>query len=101
MHWRTLITEYNPPYSFEDVEAKGPYTMWKHRHTFEETKDGTKVGDRVEYVLPMGPIGQLVHKFSVGKQLIRTFEYRQQKLAGLLGGELVTTKAPVITERDE
>jgi ligand-binding SRPBCC domain-containing protein len=34
MHWRTLITEYDPPFFFEDVQAKGPYTLWRHRHTF-------------------------------------------------------------------
>lgn len=101
MHWRTLITEYQPPFFFEDVEVKGPYSLWKHRHTFEECLEGTKVGDRVDYVLPLGPIGRLVHHLSVGKQLMRTFEYRQEKLAGLLGGEpLRQTKRPVITHRD-
>ncbi len=102
MNWRTLITEYDPPLVFEDAQAKGPYALWKHRHTFVEGADGTTVGDRVDYALPMGPIGRMVHSLSVGKQLIRTFEYRQEKLAGLLGGEpLRQTKRPLITERDE
>jgi len=32
MHWRTLITTFAPPHEFVDVQLKGPYLMWHHRH---------------------------------------------------------------------
>ena len=54
MHWKSLISEYEPPYLFVDEQMKGPYKLWKHRHTFEETPQGTKVGDQVDYALPLG-----------------------------------------------
>ena len=34
IHWKTLITDFDPPYSFIDQQLKGPYILWYHRHTF-------------------------------------------------------------------
>ena len=36
VHWRTLISDYNPPHSFIDQQIKGPYAFWHHTHTFTE-----------------------------------------------------------------
>ena len=48
MHWKTIIREYEPPFLFIDEQAEGPYTLWRHRHTFQPCAEGTKVGDHVE-----------------------------------------------------
>ena len=32
--WRSLITEYDPPNWFRDIQLKGPYRSWDHRHIF-------------------------------------------------------------------
>ncbi len=34
LHWKTLITEYEPPHFFVDEQVEGPYRLWRHRHTF-------------------------------------------------------------------
>lgn len=34
IHWKTLIEEYDPPCLFIDRRETGPYTLWRHRHTF-------------------------------------------------------------------
>ncbi|QQR80723.1 MAG: TIGR01777 family protein [Deltaproteobacteria bacterium] len=52
--WTTLITQWMPNKSFQDVQLKGPYAKWHHTHTFEPMGDGTLVTDRVEYKVPMG-----------------------------------------------
>ena len=96
MHWKTLILEYEPPTLFIDEQAKGPYKFWRHRHTFEATAEGTKVGDHVEYALPFGPLGQLAHGLAVKKQLLGIFNYRQQQLSRMLGGQAVQTVKPYI-----
>ena len=97
MHWKTLISEYDPPTSFVDEQAKGPYSLWRHHHTFEETKAGTKVGDHVEYALPLGPLGEIAHAVMVKKQLEAIFRFRQREIGNLLGGKTVDVVAPVIT----
>lgn len=87
IRWRTLITAYDPPAKFIDLQARGPYRLWHHQHFFAETPDGgTLVRDRVTYVLPLGVLGRLAHALAVKRQLLGIFRYRQAALARMLGG---------------
>lgn len=76
--WRTEIAAWEPPYRFVDRQLKGPYRLWHHEHTFEETEAGTLVKDKVIYK-PIG--GALVHKLFVRRDLEKIFRYRQEKIA--------------------
>src|SRR5204863_7975531 len=69
VRWRAFVREYDPPYRFLDVQLRGPYARWEHRHRFLEEDDGTVVEDRVVYRLPLGPLGRLAHTVLVGRQL--------------------------------
>ena len=95
MRWRTLISVYESPRYFIDEQLRGPYTMWRHLHTFEETERGTRVGDEVRYILPLGPLGRVAHAAMVGRQLRGIFRFRQQALAPMLG-RIVEAPEPVI-----
>ncbi len=97
MHWKTIIREYEPPFLFIDEQAEGPYTLWRHRHTFQPSGEGTKVGDHVEYALPLGPLGTVAHSLMVRKQLLGIFNYRQAQLQKMFGDGTVQTAAPQIT----
>lgn len=94
MKWTTHITEYAPPFRFVDQQFKGPYSLWRHLHTFEETPDGVLVKDAVDYILPMGPIGRIAQPI-VKRDLLEIFSYRQKALAEMWGGARLT--APAIT----
>ncbi len=96
IHWRTLIVEYDPPYLFVDEEVKGPYALWRHRHSFETVPEGTRVRDRVDYALPFGILGRAAHALAVGAQLREIFDYRQKKLDELFGGKSLKVLAPEI-----
>ena len=61
MHWKTLIADYDPPCCLSTNRRKGRMRFGVHQHTFEETPKGTKVGDHVEYALPLGVLGQIAH----------------------------------------
>jgi len=91
MRWRTVITQYEPPHLFVDEEVRGPYRLWRHRHEFEATAEGTLVRDRVDYALPLGILGRAAHGLMVGAQLRGIFAYRQAKLNELFG---VTSRRP-------
>ena len=77
-HWTTLITDFQAPHGFVDVQLKGPYLFWHHTHLFEEIAGGTRMTDRVRYVMPFGILGRLVHTLLVQRQLERVFDFRRQ-----------------------
>lgn len=74
--WRTLISEWEPPYAFTDEQIKGPYSLWVHRHTFEATPNGTLIRDHVRYRLPLSPLGDIALPI-IKLQLRRIFAHRQ------------------------
>lgn len=82
-HWRTLITAYEPPYSFVDEQLKGPYAFWHHRHIFSEYNDGTLMKDIVSYAIPFGIFGKLAHFLFVKKRIDYIFNYRTQAINDL------------------
>ena len=77
IHWRTLISDYEPPFRFVDQQIKGPYTFWHHTHTFQQVDGGVEILDKVKYSLPMGWLGTLVHSIWVRKDLEKIFEHRK------------------------
>jgi len=83
LSWKTVITEYEPPFLFVDEQAEGPYRLWRHRHTFRPGVEGTEVSDQVDYALPFGWLGRIVHWLIVRNQLERIFTFRQKTLARL------------------
>jgi ligand-binding SRPBCC domain-containing protein len=99
MRWKTLITEFIPPVLFVDEQVEGRYKQSRHRHTFAETGPGTRVGDRVDYSLPMGIAGRLAHGLLVGRQLRQIFAYRQRKLSEIFDGATLQTVEPSIRRR--
>ena len=83
--WRVFIREWDPPYRFVDVQVRGPYARWEHRHRFLEGDGGTWMEDRVTYRLPLGPIGRVAHALLVGRQLAAMWRYRTGRLEALIG----------------
>lgn len=79
MRWRTEITKWNPPLSFEDSQLRGPYAKWVHTHSFAASKGGTTIEDIVIYALPFGTLGRIAHPL-VKRQLKRIFDYREEVL---------------------
>ena len=86
LRWRSIISEWDPPRSFVDEQVRGPYRMWHHTHTFEETADGVRVGDIVRYAVPGGPLFEgLVERIAVGPDVRKIFDYRIERLAEIFG----------------
>ena len=77
--WRTLITAWEPPIRFVDIQLRGPYKDWIHTHEFESTDSGTRINDYVRYRLRLAPLGEIAHPF-VRKRLERIFRFRDEAL---------------------
>ena len=84
LRWRAFVREWDPPFRFVDVQVRGPYARWEHRHRFLEEGGGTWVEDRVTYRLPLGPLGRAAHALRVRRQLREVWAYRHQRLAELV-----------------
>jgi ligand-binding SRPBCC domain-containing protein len=85
VRWRTQIEIVEPPHRFVDVQAKGPYALWRHSHAFKEIDvRKTEMKDRVEFAMPMGPLGELAYYFFVRQSLTEIFEFRSRELAAIM-----------------
>ncbi len=74
--WVTEITEAVDRQMFIDEQRKGPYSLWRHRHTFEETAGGVLMTDVVEYAIPFGFLGRMANAFFVAREVRRIFAFR-------------------------
>jgi ligand-binding SRPBCC domain-containing protein len=87
-HWKTLIEKWTPEESFVDVQLTGPYSLWRHTHTFEVLDDSrTLMRDHVEYSIPLGILGRIAHAVFVKYFLNKIFDYRAATTAQLLAPE--------------
>ena len=64
--------------------AAAPTEYWRHVHLFREESGGTLAEDGVDYDVPGG---HYVHHWFVGRDLVRIFRYRQEKLQQIFGAD--------------
>lgn len=98
VHWTTTIAAWKPPYEFVDVQLRGPYVLWHHRHTFTPQGGSTRMVDEVNYALPFGPLGRALHRLFVRRDLEAIFDYRAAKIAQIFGPSAGET--PDVSERN-
>lgn len=84
--WESKITEYEERELFADEQITGPYARWLHYHRFRKVEGGVEMTDEVEYTLPLGPLGRLVHWLVVRHQLRSIFDYRNRVISERFGG---------------
>ncbi|HVJ64915.1 MAG TPA: SRPBCC family protein [Bdellovibrionota bacterium] len=98
--------------SFEDLQLYGPFSYWRHTHSFSKgTRDvvapdgttlrsltpGTWIKDQVEYALPMGLLGDVVEKLVVSRLLRNMFRDRKHAILAMLD-TLATSAATTSTK---
>ncbi|MBS4039625.1 MAG: SRPBCC family protein [Flavobacteriales bacterium] len=83
--WVTEITHVVDQQYFVDEQRFGPYSLWHHKHFLKEIPGGVEMEDIVDYKVPFGILGQLVHPIIVAPKLKEIFDYRQKKLIELFG----------------
>jgi len=83
--WVTEITHVKDGEYFVDEQRFGPYELWHHKHFIKEIDGGVEMEDIIDYKVPMGILGQLVHPILVKPKLEEIFNYRTKKLEELFG----------------
>ena len=89
LHWRSLISSYDPPHCFVDQQLIGPYASWRHTHRFARCEGGTLLQDEVVYSLPEylpGFVEKLAHGCYVEPFLKRVFDYRARFYQSFFNG---------------
>jgi ligand-binding SRPBCC domain-containing protein len=85
LRWVSRIALWQPSRGFVDVQVRGPYRFWRHRHEFEPRGQSTVVRDHVEYALPLGALGAVAQAAFVERDLARIFDFRRDAVTRLLG----------------
>jgi ligand-binding SRPBCC domain-containing protein len=83
--WMTEITHVERMKMFIDEQHKGPYKQWHHQHHFKAIQAGVEMTDLIDYRLPFGMIGNMMHGILVRPRLEEIFAYRFEKVNEYLG----------------
>ena len=83
--WVTEITHVVDRKYFVDEQRFGPYALWHHKHFIKEIDGGVEMEDIIDYKVPLGFLGRMIHPFIVKPKLEEIFNYRQKKLIELFG----------------
>lgn len=83
--WVTEITHVVEGKYFVDEQRFGPYALWHHTHFLREIDGGVEMEDIVNYKLPFGILGRMVHPFLVKPKLDEIFAHRQKTLIEVFG----------------
>ena len=83
LRWKTKILNVNKPNGFRDMQLSGPYTVWEHSHRFIPVDGGIKMLDEVNYLLPAGLLGRLIHRLFIRKRIEYIFDYSHRELEKL------------------
>ena len=83
--WVTEITHVRENKYFVDEQRFGPYALWHHKHFIRPIEGGVEMEDIIDYKIPFGLIGQLVHPIIIKPKLKEIFDYRHDKLIEIFG----------------
>jgi len=84
-NWVTEITHVKHGSYFVDEQRFGPYALWHHKHFIKEIEGGVEMEDIIDYKIPFGILGQLIHPIIVKPKLDEIFNYRYNKLIEIFG----------------
>lgn len=80
IEWVARHRDVEPGHSFTDVQERGPFASWTHRHSFLPEGDrASRLEDRVEYALPGGVLGRALGGGMVARDLERMFAWRHAR----------------------
>ncbi|GAA4278971.1 SRPBCC family protein [Aquimarina mytili] len=83
--WVTEITHVRDKQYFVDEQRFGPYALWHHKHFIKKIPGGVEMEDIIDYKIPFGILGQLIHPILIKPKLKEIFKYREKKLIEIFG----------------
>lgn len=75
--WQARHFGYEEGVRFCDEQVRGPFAVWKHEHRFDPIGDERcELVDKVQYALPLEPLGRLAPKCLAEGKIEAMFAYR-------------------------
>lgn len=71
-------THYKKGEYFVDIQEKGPFKEYTHRHEFSSVKEGSILRDNISYKLPFSPFSDALGSYFTNKKLLKMFRYRHR-----------------------
>jgi ligand-binding SRPBCC domain-containing protein len=94
LRWVIEHRDYVQNRQFRDVQISGPFRSWSHLHLITPNgPNASTLEDRIEFVLPLGAVGNFFGGWFVLRKLRRLFEFRHRITA-----EAVTEKVVADSE---
>jgi ligand-binding SRPBCC domain-containing protein len=84
IEWVSEIIEFEWNSYFADIQKKGPFKRFHHRHELRSEHGGTVVRDAIDYEVGFGWLGVVANLLFVAAILRRTFRFRQRAVEQLL-----------------
>ena len=87
VRWVAEHTVYEPPHLFVDVQNKGPFRSWSHRHMVEQHAEGALLRDQIDYEASLGFLGRAVAPLLIPGRLKKLFDYRHEVTRAICEGK--------------
>jgi ligand-binding SRPBCC domain-containing protein len=72
------------PERIVERQLRGPMRAWEHEHLLQPVRDGVRMIDRIEFLLPGGVLGMLLKESQVLDTLDAGFGHREAELRRLI-----------------
>lgn len=94
VRWVARHVGVDPGHAFEDVQVRGPFAAWRHRHEFLPHADGATLVDTITLRPPFGALGRLASPF-LRRTIERMLRYRHDLTRADLELAMTTPLAPM------
>lgn len=75
--WGLMHSGFRENEQFIDLQTRGPFRSWQHRHLFKSTgAQSTTLDDCINFELPVAPLSDLLVRPHIERELARLFCYR-------------------------
>lgn len=83
----SLISQFQPPYYFQDRMLDGRFRFFAHEHRFHQRAEGVLLEDEVRFTLPFGMPGALAGRFVMVPHVRKLVRERFAMLKKIAEGE--------------
>ncbi|MBX9600376.1 MAG: SRPBCC family protein [Bryobacteraceae bacterium] len=82
--WIARHTDFEQDRFVTDVQDRGPFAFWRHRHHFAAENGATRMTDSIDFSLPLGFLADPLFGWLAKRQLRKMFEYRHAQVKRFL-----------------